>query len=408
MSGPKYSTAEIEARRLQRLMKELEENIERSKVELLTKQIQSELRALERTQAQFRASSAWRESLSLADQYIPDSPDVLTLKRLTKEIEQFKAVKSAGRTSSELAQRLAEIQRQHTQLRGRIALVDTLLAPVEKEVEEIIQTGKENEFLNKQYGRESISKSRKAGRTTQLYYQLLELLTATDRITETKPEIDAIVSNPNVDDTFKQRQLQMRIDAISAVGDDRDEIAELQARAMSLAKLIGRYAIELPNTVYDLQILVKELEEEAKQKAADEYIETSIRKVLEEVGYAVVDTQTVRTKNKTTRKQIASVSGHSILQVASSDTGAVMFEIMSRKAPEDITDADRHAVVSDMRAFCPDYRIIRQKLAERGITLTGEILCEPGEQYVRGSNYGSTTQSTRRKQVGGLQYHVDD
>ena len=409
MSGPKYSTAEIEAMRLQRLLKELEEKIERQKVDMLKKQIQSELKALEHSQAQFKAASEWKESIELADQVLPNSSDLKTVKHLIQEIEQYKAVKSTGRTSAELSKQLADLQREHTRLRGRIALVDSLLAPINEEVADTIQTNKENAYLSTKYSRDSISRSRKSEKTMTLYYQLLDLLTETDRVAETKDEIDAIMENPAVDDSFKEHQLQLRIDAISAVGDNREELAELQAKAKTLLELLGKDELELPKTLYDLQMTVKGLEEEAKQKTADDYIETAISEVLEEVGYSVLDAQTVHTGKKTTRKQIANVSSHSVLQAAFSDSGAVMFEIMSRKAPSEITDADRYAVVADMRSFCPDYQIIKQKLAARGIKLAGEVLCEPGVQYVRGSNFGSiTTQSERRKPVGGAQYHVND
>ncbi|GHV56970.1 hypothetical protein FACS1894216_21260 [Synergistales bacterium] len=110
MSGPKYSNARIEEQRLRRLMKQIEENLEKERCKVLVSSIHSSQAELKRISASF-SSLDCAEVLDMADKIIPDNSVSSMLRGQIKLAERLSAASvSANGNSAKLSQALREIE----------------------------------------------------------------------------------------------------------------------------------------------------------------------------------------------------------------------------------------------------------------------------------------------------------
>ena len=79
MSGPKYSRAVIETRRLQKIMEDLAISIENSKRAQLMSQIKAELKKITESANRFR-STFDNKYFELGDKYLPGDPNLVLLR----------------------------------------------------------------------------------------------------------------------------------------------------------------------------------------------------------------------------------------------------------------------------------------------------------------------------------------
>ncbi|GHV57836.1 hypothetical protein FACS1894216_22420 [Synergistales bacterium] len=93
------------------------------------------------------------------------------------------------------------------------------------------------------------------------------------------------------------------------------------------------------------------------------------------------------------------MSENSVLNVSASDTGAIMFEVLAKRDGDVLTAQKKASVKADMEHFCPDYAVIKKKLAEKGVILTQEKLYPADEKYVRAVDVGAATGADRRAHV---------
>lgn len=408
MSGPKYSIASIAEEMLRMLLEQAQAALDEIQKEELRKDIQNEIQTITRTISEF-SSSPVSARLSRAVEYLPSDPIVEKCKRMISEVVTVRVDRKVPDTISELEQMLTELRKQYRSLLSKIKIINDTLDSLEPDIVSARREKIKTDLLTMEFSREERPASLRSQRTTELYHRLLELLADSQRYEAVVPEIDLLLVNPNLDESYKQKQLQLRIDALIVTRDTEKEKIALRARIAALLTDLGVEARELPDSVAELKELAEKLEAQFEQKVAAEYIDRAMTEVMEEVGYSIADSQIMHAGTRSTHKRVVEYSDRSVLQVATSDSGSVMFEVMSRKQGAEIDDAERYAVASDMCAFCPDYALIKSKLAERGVILSDEMLCPPEPRYVRGAAYDAGKRpNDRRAGSKGVKYNVAD
>lgn len=406
MSGPKYSTAVINTRKLQELINELDNRIEENKCIQLRTEANKQADKVMYLAKRFLATYS-KNIITMGSDFISDDPDFLLLQETLKEIEHFSSVQVYGTNSSDLIECCKELSDKLSSLQGKIAVFNTVSERVKSKINEKYLEAKENAFAEHCFEKNELPETMLSGKTYSLYLELIELLACTTDYESVKMMVDSIVHNHTIDESYKQKMLTNRIESLKACQDTDSDVMELKATVISLLILTGKEELLLPDTYEDLMRMKTELEEELHQKEADKYISTTVQSVLEDIGFNIVGTETVKHKTgKSTESITCDYSNDSVLRTATSEGGAVMFEIMSRKDNSEINDSDKRAVRIDMEHFCPEYAIVKDRLAEKGISLTGEKLCEPSEIYVRGSGFGGChTESERRKKTRELKHY---
>ena len=124
---------------------------------------------------------------------------------------------------------------------------------------------------------------------------------------------------------------------------------------------------------------------------------------METLGYDIASSEVLSAQTMT--KQYYDYTDNSAINIASSENGSMMFEVVGKKK-KDGTNVDTSAVKSDMERFCPDYQKVKQGLQQYGISLNDKKLCPPDEKYVRFvdiKKYASTDRRiTVRKRKKGI------
>ena len=118
----------------------------------------------------------------------------------------------------------------------------------------------------------------------------------------------------------------------------------------------------------------------AQGQKIGEYVADCINKVMLELGYDVVGSEVLASQKMT--KQLYDYSSDSAITIASSESGAMMLEVVGKKNC-DGSNGSTKAVKEDMERFCPDFQKVKHGLQQYGITLTDKKICPPDEKYVR-------------------------
>lgn len=134
--------------------------------------------------------------------------------------------------------------------------------------------------------------------------------------------------------------------------------------------------------------------EVVQSKKVGEYVAECIDKVMQELGYAVIESE-VLNKRKII-KQHFDYSNNSAITVASSESGAMMLEVVGKKN-ENGSNGSTAAVKTDMERFCPDYNKVKEGLQQYGIIIRDKKLLPPEEKYVRFADFKKS--SDRRIEV---------
>ena len=108
-----------------------------------------------------------------------------------------------------------------------------------------------------------------------------------------------------------------------------------------------------------------------------EYVNDSLSAVMSDLGYNIVGSETLT--DQKVEKEYYDFSEHSVINISSSQGGALMFEVMGK----DSERGGKSEVKADMERFCPDYDKVKVGLSAYGIVLEREKLYDPDEKYVR-------------------------
>ena len=84
---------------------------------------------------------------------------------------------------------------------------------------------------------------------------------------------------------------------------------------------------------------------EAQSQKVGEYVAECIKKVMETLGYDIASSEVLSAQTMT--KQYYDYTDNSAINIASSENGSMMFEVVGKKK-KDGTNVDTSAVKSDM------------------------------------------------------------
>ncbi len=411
MSGPKYGIAELSNQIMLELLESLNKTIEECKCKELETKISLELKKISDFVSKFK-SNFNTQILKDCLTYIPNDPDFFLLKDLLLKIEEIPSVSDTAKDSNEQAIILTKLSEKLTEKKNYQTAIENLLGRIRPKINQKDVENKLNKFLNTEFVRDEAPETLLSCETYNLYLELISLSTDMKEAESVHKVIDELVANQRIDDSYKQKQIRLRIESLKASKELQNEIISITTEIHILLKRLGKEKCELPTSIEKLTKIRDKLSTELQCETCDDYIGKCVSEVLEEIGYNIVHTETIRFSKRVSQKKICDLSVDSILQASTSTSGAVMFEVMSRKKTDEITDFDRLKVKTDMDHFCPDYAKIKAKLAERGIILTNENLSPASVEYVRGSGFGGNydTSSSVRKRCStkGVTYNVVD
>lgn len=129
---------------------------------------------------------------------------------------------------------------------------------------------------------------------------------------------------------------------------------------------------------------VNRLENLLKEKEDYDYIVDSINEVMKELGYDIISSDIMRKVNRTIVDNIYKFDDKNVLNVFTSDTGTIMFEVTGiSNEKKEISSLDKLKIKESMNDFCSKYSVIKEKLAEKGILFGKENLKPAEEKYAR-------------------------
>ena len=395
MSGPKYSDYVLERQRLLQIQAQLEAELEKSKCNHLKEQINE---CLERSDLYFSQIdiSKYEKNVATAEDIIQSKTVLNELKKLIKELKA-EIGKSYGikGNSAALTGVLSSYENRLKRVKNLVSRINHLMRELNAQFNQQRQENLENEFANMEWDAPIIA-SNISDTLMKAYTDIIEKLMDCENFEQEKAKYDDIMKNHSVDDTFKITQMKMRFDAylVEKQSDsDNEEILKLRSEFIALSNLIYGECVEVPDDIEELKQEIAEMLVEAQSQKVGEYVAECIDKVMVELGYSVVGSEVLSAQKMT--KQHYDYSSNSAITVASSESGAMMLEVVGKKN-EDGTNDSTAAVKADMERFCPDFQKVKQGLQQYGITLNDKKLCPPDEKYVRFVDVKKTTSTDRR------------
>lgn len=399
MSGPKYSTAEIEAIRLQALLQQLEAEIENERRKILVAELKEKSHAFANLKKAYSILNIDGVLNSTAD-LLKDSSiaELLTAQKITADkICSFSPSKSEN--SQKLTDTINELDRRTEVLSRLMGQIKASMDDLNIEYSRKRTDNMESAFKEKTRESKNITKERSSLRLQQLYSELLELMIGDSGSDSALKSAQELITNRNVDEGYKVQMLSERVNAAKVeqgYQKGKKERNGLKMECQALYSLLGKVERRIPETINELTELKGKLEKEARQRKSSEYIAQCMEEVMSNVGYNILSSDVLTTPKDKVERNIYDVSDESVLNVSASETGAIMFEVLARKKGDAVSANQCAAVKQDMERFCPDYSLIKRKLAEKGIILKGEVLYEAAEKYVRAIDVKSTGDSNRR------------
>lgn len=395
MSGPKYSDYVLERQRLLQIQAQLEAELERSKCNQITEQINE---CLERSDLYFSQIdiAKFEKNITTAEEIVQSKTVLNELKKLISELKKEIAKSYGIKGNSEvLANALSSYENKLKRVKNLVSRINHLMRELNAQYNQQRQENLSIEFENTEWEAPVIASSISEN-LMKAYSDILEQIMDCENFEQEKAKYDAIMQNHTIDDNFKIKQMKMRFDAylVEKQSDtDNEELLKLRSEFVVLSNLIYGECIEVPDDIEELKKEIAEMLIEAQSQKVGEYVAECIDKVMTELGYSVVGSEVLSAQKMT--KQHYDYSSDSAITVASSESGAMMLEVVGKKN-EDGTNGSTAAVKADMERFCPDFQKVKKGLQQYGVTLTDKKLCPPDEKYVRFVDVKKTTSTDRR------------
>ena len=395
MSGPKYSDYVLERQRLLQIQAQLEAELERSKCNQITEQINE---CLERSDLYFSQIdiTKFEKNITTAEEIVQSKTVLNELKKLISELKKEIAKSYGIKGNSEvLANALSSYENKLKRVKNLVSRINHLMRELNAQYNQQRQENLSIEFENTEWDAPIIASSISEN-LMKAYSDILEQIMDCENFEQEKAKYDAIMQNHTIDDNFKIKQMKMRFDAylVEKQSDtDNEELLKLRSEFVVLSNLIYGECIEVPDDIEELKKEIAEMLIEAQRQKVGEYVAECIDMVMAELGYSVVGSE-VLSAQKMTKKHY-DYSSDSAITVASSESGAMMLEVVGKKN-EDGTNGSTAAVKADMERFCPDFQKVKKGLQQYGVTLTDKKLCPPDEKYVRFVDVKKTASTDRR------------
>jgi hypothetical protein len=375
---------------------------EASRASAIAQHIEVDKQELKNLAASFAALDH-QTIIAKAKTLIPDSQELTLFLEQISRGEQLLGyvIPQTDGTTAQLSQVLANLKNVLHEFSGLIAMIQETKVRVKDEGDVAFIHQKETDFKAKEWTTtgDGVPQVRVNVRMQEIYEQILEFILAQDSFAQIQAETETLIANPGLDEKYKIELLNARLAAIKVVGvspKEDEELANLRRECELICTMIGRGNVALPDSLETLRALHGELQEQLQQKSMAEYIAQSMSEVMEETGYNILSQEILDNATQQIERNLYDVSTNSVLNVSTSDSGAVMFEVLARKDGDVLTSVKKAAVKADMDRFCPDYALIKAKLAEKGVELTEEKLHPADEKYVRAVDVEQVMASDRR------------
>jgi len=395
MSGPKYSDYVLERQRLLQIQAQLEAELEHSKCKQIEVQIKE---CIDRSNLYFSQINVekYEKNVSTAEKIIQSKTLITEIKKLIAELK-LEIAKSFGikGNSSELANSLSAYENKLKRVKNLVSRINHLMRELNVQYNQQMQENLEIEFENTQWETPIIA-SNISETLMKVYTDIIEQLMDCENFEQEKAKYDEIMKNHSVDDNFKIKQMKMKFDAYlveKQSEEDNQVVLKLRSEFIALSNLIYGECIEVPDDIDELREEISQMITDAQSIKVGEYVAECVDKVMKELGYSVVSSENLYAQKMT--KQHYDYSSNSAITIASSESGAMMLEVVGKKN-EDGSNGSSASVKEDMERFCPDYQRVKQGLEQYGISLTDKKLCPPDEKYVRFVDVKKTKSSDRR------------
>ena len=141
-------------------------------------------------------------------------------------------------------------------------------------------------------------------------------------------------------------------------------------------------------------------------KSEKEAIKKAIDEVMEELGYPVLATKYLSGEDgENCKKLLVQYADDKAVDVTITDNGQITMEIGIMDNEDRVPTPDEAAgLCSDMQQFCNDYRIIEQKLEEKGLIFSDRNFLPPTAAYaeiINVSEYGLEVEFSEEEKIGG-------
>lgn len=396
MSGPKYADFEIELQRLCIIKAQLEAQLERSKCAQLTISINKCIKNSEDVISKIDITK-YEDAISAAEDVVKNKSVLNQLKKLVIELKSTIAESYAIKGNSKALTHVLHVYESRLKrVKNFTMQIDYVMCDLNDQYNEQRQENLELEFENMQW--DTSATIRNVSQTLiDAYTSIIGQLMDCEEFDKEKAKYDAIMNNHAIDDHYKVSQMNMKFDAYlvekQSDSGNNEEILELRSDYVALSNLIYGQCEKVPDDINILKAEIEEMFEFSEKQKQGEYVAACIDKVMKELGYSVVGNEVLETQKMT--KQHYDYSADSAITVASSDSGAMMLEVVGKKN-EDGSNGSVAAVRADMERFCPDYQKVKAGLQQYGIKLNDKKLCPPDEKYVRFADVKKTVASDRR------------
>jgi hypothetical protein len=158
------------------------------------------------------------------------------------------------------------------------------------------------------------------------------------------------------------------------------------------------------------QVQLKEeivrLQSEINRRDEQDYVSECVREAMQEMGHEVLFDDVFRENNAEVGRAMYAFRENSAVNVYTSENGSVMFEVVgidqAARAPG---VEEQQSLVEDMGSFCTEYDIIKQKLAQKGISANNEVKLPPDRQFAKiveaAGKQPRKEQNKKRKKAAG-------
>lgn len=385
MSGPKYSRAVLrDARTLQRLMEQLQREIEVQKCRELTAEI---MQQITKSKAFLRSAKDYRALIDLVNTKGATS-ESKQLQKLQEKLQKLQPSPFTQGNSSQLAHSLSELTKQFRQMQRLEQQIDALAESLHVLVTQRQQIEREKAFIETSWDQVQEYAELKDQRVQAALESAYDVLAALDDGDAWLDRFAAIEHEHtgSTQDQLERIEQFVKSARIEASFQQHHEIVlEESVEYHSLCKMTGQKAdegLERASMVKASAQMKASIAESHKQA----YVAATVQEVLGSMGYTLLTEPQSLVATAPTQKAYYGLSKDSILNVSASSTGALMFEVQGVKHGDAVTESQKARVVQDMERFCPDYTKVKAALHARGIELEDERLFPPLEQYVRFSD----------------------
>lgn len=399
MSGPKYSYAYVDMARLRKQIAELEAQIEESKCVNIKKQIEAVIKLTNNVIAK-NSFDSFEGFISKAENIAPDSESLMYLKTLFDSYKaEVESSPNIAGNSDVLAAVKQNYELRYNKIVNSISLLKVYKNSVISDCNKALLEKNEKNYLEKEWDHTVENISTMPQKLLKAYNDLLSQIINYDCFEAIKQEINSIINNHAVDDMYKIKQMELRVNAAKVENYSSGKTLEnlkLMNDYIALNEALGKPISEIPMEMEKLRLSVQALKQELNAATMMKYVSESLKTSMENLGYNILGHEEIRSEKQSIDKSYYDFSDNSAINVSTSENGAVLFEVVGKQ--KNLSGGQKELIKKDMEKFCPDYYDIKTELEKFGIKLEREKLYAPDISYARGINIeGAAIKSNERR-----------